>query len=172
MAEIQYLIGDVTQPKGADVLIVQCVNNLGLYGAGVSGAIARRWPVVEQAYRKWFADADQLTFDGTLPLGRVQFVRCEQSLAPWRNIVVANIVGQDGVVGPGNPRPIRYLALRRGLQRVRRYALEHHYKVHMPRIGAGLAGGRWERVASIINAELINHDVAVVVYDLEVASGG
>ena len=38
--------------------------------------------------------------------------------------------------------------------------------VHMPRIGSGLAGGKWEQVEGIIREELTAADVAVTVYDL------
>jgi O-acetyl-ADP-ribose deacetylase (regulator of RNase III) len=53
-----------------------------------------------------------------------------------------------------------------GLASVRRFANEHSASIHMPRIGAGLAGGRWEDIACIIDAELVAHHVAVTVYDL------
>jgi hypothetical protein len=35
----------------------------------------------------------------------------------------------------------------------------------MPRIGCGLAGGKWERIEPLILQELSQHDVAVYVYD-------
>jgi hypothetical protein len=38
--------------------------------------------------------------------------------------------------------------------------------VHMPRIGCGLAGGRWEEVGAIVEEELASRGVAVTVYDL------
>ena len=41
----------------------------------------------------------------------------------------------------------------------------------MPRIGAGLAGGRWEEIASIVKEELVDHDVKVIAYDLPVTAG-
>jgi hypothetical protein len=36
----------------------------------------------------------------------------------------------------------------------------------MPRIGCGLAGGKWEEVGRIVEEELLNNGVAVTVYDL------
>jgi hypothetical protein len=35
----------------------------------------------------------------------------------------------------------------------------------MPRIGCGLAGGKWERVEPLIVARLVGADVPVTVYD-------
>jgi hypothetical protein len=36
----------------------------------------------------------------------------------------------------------------------------------MPRIGCGLAGGRWELVEPLVIGHLVRRDVAVTVYDL------
>lgn len=37
--------------------------------------------------------------------------------------------------------------------------------VHMPRIGCGLAGGRWERIEPLIITALCAQDIPVTVYD-------
>jgi hypothetical protein len=37
--------------------------------------------------------------------------------------------------------------------------------VHMPRIGCGLAGGRWERIEPLIIASLCDRDIVATVYD-------
>jgi hypothetical protein len=37
----------------------------------------------------------------------------------------------------------------------------------MPRIGCGLAGGRWELIDPIIDDELVTRGVDVTVYDLD-----
>ena len=42
---------------------------------------------------------------------------------------------------------------------------ENNASVHMPRIGCGLAGGKWEMIEPIILQRLSNNDVEVVVYD-------
>jgi hypothetical protein len=39
----------------------------------------------------------------------------------------------------------------------------------MPRIGCGLAGGKWEEIEPIIDEELISIGVVVTVYDLRPA---
>lgn len=38
--------------------------------------------------------------------------------------------------------------------------------VHMPRIGCGLAGGKWEVVGKIIEEELVARGIPTTVYDL------
>jgi O-acetyl-ADP-ribose deacetylase (regulator of RNase III) len=37
--------------------------------------------------------------------------------------------------------------------------------VHMPRIGCGLAGGRWERIEPLVTERLVRAGVPVTVYD-------
>jgi O-acetyl-ADP-ribose deacetylase (regulator of RNase III) len=89
----------------------------------------------------------------------VQFVQVEPAL--W----VANMIGQEGMgVKQGRP-PIRYEAIEEGLRRVAAFASERGASVHMPRIGCGLAGGKWEVIEPIIERTLIAASVEVTVYD-------
>lgn len=62
--------------------------------------------------------------------------------------------------------PVRYEAIREGLRATAVFAREQGASVHMPRIGAGLGGGRWEVISAIIEEELADQDVEVTVYDL------
>lgn len=39
--------------------------------------------------------------------------------------------------------------------------------VHMPRIGCGLAGGRWDRIEPLITAALCENGIATTVYDFD-----
>jgi O-acetyl-ADP-ribose deacetylase (regulator of RNase III) len=62
--------------------------------------------------------------------------------------------------------PIRYDALRVGLQKVAFEAERVGASVHMPRIGCGLAGGKWDEVEGIVRDELIAARIEVFVYNL------
>ena len=62
--------------------------------------------------------------------------------------------------------PIRYEAVRQCLKKVALFAMEQKASIHMPRIGCGLAGGKWELIEQIIKEELIDKEIAVTVYDL------
>ncbi|MFG2126703.1 hypothetical protein ACGFNV_02690 [Streptomyces sp. NPDC048751] len=44
-------------------------------------------------------------------------------------------------------------------------ALALEASVHMPRIGCGLAGGKWSRVEPLIAERLVKRGAAVTVYD-------
>lgn len=158
---ISYVIGDATAPEGAGPkVVVHVCNDIGRWGRGFVLAVSARWRRPEEDYRRWQHEGGAQPF----ALGEVQFVAVEDGL--W----VANLIGQHGIrIEHGQP-PVRYEAIRMGLASVRRFASEHSATIHMPRIGAGLAGGRWEEVACIIDEELVSHHVAVTVYDLPVST--
>lgn len=151
---LSYVEGDATAPHadGPRVLVHVC-NDIGGWGAGFVLAVSRRWKSPEREYRTWFKAAD-----GTFALGEVQFVAVEPDL--W----VANLIGQHGIRRTNAGPPVRYDAIRTGLGTVADFATHHQASVHMPRIGAGLAGGDWSTIEEIITSELAG--LAVTVYDL------
>jgi O-acetyl-ADP-ribose deacetylase (regulator of RNase III) len=92
-------------------------------------------------------------------LGEVQFVPV------GKYIYIANMLCQHGLQGRSNPVPLRYPALRECLQRVGQTAKRLQASVHMPKIGCGLAGGKWEKIEPIIIDELDGKNISVTVYD-------
>jgi O-acetyl-ADP-ribose deacetylase (regulator of RNase III) len=76
------------------------------------------------------------------------------------------MVGQHGLRGGATP-PIRYEAVEACLAKVAERARELDASVHMPRIGCGLAGGKWERIEPLVTKCLRDRGVAVTVYDFE-----
>lgn len=154
---INYIIGDATQPVGAGPkIIVHVCNDIGGWGRGFVVALSKRWPEPEQHYRAWHRGEEQKPF----ALGEVQFVQVGKTI--W----VANLIGQRDVRTVGGVPPVRYEAIRKGLRRVTEEARRLGASVHMPRIGCGLAGGKWEEVGKIVEDEIANRDVSVTVYDL------
>jgi O-acetyl-ADP-ribose deacetylase (regulator of RNase III) len=149
---INYLQGDATKPStiGTNIIAHVC-NNGGGWGFGFVISLSKRWPAPEAAYRK-------LSKSGRLELGVVQFVICNDK----SNCVVANMVAQEAYSMPGQPA-IRYDALEKCLVQVRNYAISKGASVHMPRIGCGLAGGKWSEIEPIIERAL--EGVDVYVYD-------
>jgi O-acetyl-ADP-ribose deacetylase (regulator of RNase III) len=154
---VDYVIGDATAPRGAGPrVIVHVCNDIGGWGRGFVVAISKRWKAPEAAYRDWHRRSGEPRF----ALGAVQFVEVEPDLS------VANLIGQAGLRTTNGKAPIRYGAVREGLARVREHAQQTGATVHMPRIGCGLAGGRWEEILPIIESELAAHGIDVTVYDL------
>lgn len=158
---IKYVKGDATRPRGKGTkIIVHCCNDLGAWGAGFVLAISRRWPEPEARY------VESIT-RGQLELGKVQFVEVDtdnDEEGEGDHIIVANLIGQKGLIGPVNPQPIRYSAIETGLRKVAHEAKKRSASIHMPRIGCGLAGGTWSKMEPII-AEALN-GLDVTVYDL------
>jgi O-acetyl-ADP-ribose deacetylase (regulator of RNase III) len=156
MSEITYIRGDATAPSGKGVkLIAHVCNDLGGWGKGFVLALSRRWPEPEKAYRVWHRDRAKNDFG----LGAIQLVRVERYL--W----VANMIGQRGTRTGSKGVPVRYEAIDTALGRLADEATGLGASVHMPRIGCGLAGGKWSRVEPLIKERLVGRGVAVTVYD-------
>jgi len=155
MKNINYLKGDATQPIGTEnKIIVHICNDIGGWGKGFVLAISKRWKAPEKNYRDWFASKENFQ------LGEVQFVQVEDNL--W----IANLIGQHKIRKDENGNaPIRYNAIEIGLQKVQIKAKELNATIHMPRIGCGLAGGKWEQIEPILNKTLINNNIETTVYD-------
>ncbi len=155
---IKYIQGDATNPLGDNhKVIVHICNDLGKWGKGFVLAISKKWKLPETSYKNAFSA------EPTPNLGDVQFIEVEP------DTTVANIIGQHGVYSKRSKQkepPIRYEAVRKGLEKVAIFAKSKNASVHMPRIGCGLAGGTWEEIEPIILTTLIHADIEVLVYDL------
>lgn len=149
-------MGDATRPVGEGVkLLTHCCNDVGAWGAGFVMAISKRWDGPERNFRSW----------ANPKLGEVQLVQVED------DVIVCNLIGQKGIKKKyGTVPPVRYDAIRKGLASIRSMIVDNDhnkkYSVHMPMMGAGLAGGDWSVVADIVEEELIQHGVEVYVYQL------
>ncbi|MFG2000696.1 macro domain-containing protein [Spirillospora sp. NPDC048911] len=156
MGEIRYLQGDATSPQAKGVKVIAHVcNDLGGWGKGFVLAISRRWPEPEAAYRAWHRDRAHNDFG----LGSIQLVQA----TPY--IWVANMVAQRGMKPSRKGPPIRYEALDKCLAALAPQAKALKASIHMPRIGCGLAGGKWERVEPLITANLTTRNLDVTIYD-------
>ena len=153
--QINYIKGDATNPTTpGNKIIVHICNDIGGWGKGFVMAISKRWIEPEKQYRLWYKSKSNFE------LGQVQFVQVTDDL--W----IANLIGQHKINQDelGNP-PIRYNAVKSGLDKVREFAVDKNASVHMPRIGCGLAGGTWDSIEPIIVDSLIDPGLPVTVYD-------
>lgn len=152
---INYVQGDATRPVGGGPKVIpHIVNNVPAWGRGFVMALSARWPKPEAAYRKW-------ALNESFRLGMVQPVRVQDDL--W----VLNMLAQRGIRSNEGPPPISYGALRICLGKVSVFAATHEASVHMPRIGAGLAGGDWDVIEGLILAELVDRGLSVTVYEFD-----
>lgn len=156
MKEIEYTKGDATVPQAKGIKIIAHIcNNLGGWGKGFVLAISKKWETPETAYRKWHRERAENDFE----LGNIQLVEANQY------IYVCNMIAQQGMKTGSNGAPIRYEALEKCLEKLAIEAKALNASIHMPRIGCGLAGGKWEMVEPIILENLSKNDIEVTVYD-------
>jgi O-acetyl-ADP-ribose deacetylase (regulator of RNase III) len=158
MATIHYLKGDATVPQAAGTKIIAHIcNNIGGWGKGFVLAISKRWTSPEESFRAWHRDRAHNDF----ALGSIQLVQVGSY------IHIANMIGQQGLKSGSDGPPIRYEAVADCLGKLALAAQAMGASVHMPRIGTGLAGGKWERIEPLILETLIAAGVQVYVYDFE-----
>jgi hypothetical protein len=153
MIPIIYLNGDVTKPTNdGRKLLVHIVNSKGGWGAGFVLSISRCWKEPELEYRQWFKSKKGFE------LGNIQFVKVES------DIVIVNMLAQDGYGEDGKP-PIRYDALEKCLEKVGIAAIKNKASVIGPKIGSGLAKGKWDIIESLIIKTISSKDVPVFIYN-------
>jgi len=160
---ITYVTGDATRPTGdAPKLIAHVCNDMGGWGRGFVVALSQRDKTPEMMYRMW-SEIPTMSWhgDGAFALGNVQFAAFGDG-----DTTVANMIAQHGVARGVFPPPIRYEALRKCLRKVAEHAVSSGASVHMPRIGCGLAGGRWSEVEPMIAETVCSRGIHVTVYDL------
>lgn len=158
MKTIQYIKGDATVPQAKGIKIIAHIcNDIGGWGKGFVLAVSKRWEAPEKEYRNWHRSRSKNNF----ALGETQLIQVE------KYIYVANMIGQKGIKTGSNDIPVRYEAIEKCLETLANEALTLNASVHMPRIGCGLAGGKWTEIEPIIERTLLNKNVEVFIYDFE-----
>jgi len=156
MKEIKYINGDATVPQAKGVKIITHIcNNIGGWGKGFVLAISKKWKEPEQEYRLWHRERAQNNFE----LGSIQIIQVEEYL------YVCNMIGQQGIKRGSKGAPIRYTAVENCLDKLTLEAKKLNASVHMPRIGCGLAGGKWNKIEPLIERTLLSNDIETIVYD-------
>lgn len=145
------IYGDATEPQAEGTKIIAHVcNNKGVWGAGFVLAVSNKWPRVKEMYQTWMKNMIDLG-------GKTQFALADS------DIIVANMVAQDGVGGGG--RLVNYNWLADCLESVAFRAKQHNHSVHMPMIGAGLGGGNWNIIEAIIRETLKDVDTTIYMWE-------
>lgn len=172
-------------PKDKNVLLTHIVNDIGAWGAGFVVAVSKQWPGPEKLYRQWYQETEfdyeaaafklekfnfflREYFTEPVPfvLGQIQPVPVGNFSGEFRHYVV-NLIGQRSCGDFKGIPPIRYEAIREGFVRLDEFAdyvatqSGKETEIHMPMIGAGLAGGKWEIIEGLINKYLSQQKVFV-----------
>jgi len=126
-------------------VIAHGVNCQGVMGSGVALAVRQKYPEVYTAYSLLCLKHEDWNL-----LGRYQFVSVGDNLA------VVNLFTQLDY-GRGRSRYVSYDAIDNAFRGC--FSLLDNETLNIPAIGAGLGGGNWKIISSIIEAHQGNHKV-------------
>lgn len=153
--EIKEVDGDALQPRGTGPrLIVHVIPDTKTKwgGNGFASQLRRRHEHVWEQFKVETLDRNRAPILGEVFFG---------TLAD--DVSVAHMCAQRGI-GVSSQTRLRYAALAECLSQVRELALRLGASVHMPRVGTGHGGARWEVVRELIAEELVDKGVPTTVY--------
>ena len=150
-SRMQVVKGDLLEmaESGTFDVIVHGCNCQHTMGAGIAKQIKSRFP---QAF-----EADLKTLKGAAKLGTISTVQVK---IERRSLVIVN--GYTQVHWRGSGVKVSYEAVRSVMRQVKKDF--SGLRIGYPKIGAGLAGGDWERIEEIIDAELTGEQHWLVEY--------
>lgn len=142
------VIGNVTE--AFDTYIAHGCNAQGVMGSGVAKAVREKWPKAYDDYKLFLPT--YIKKDTSEALGNIMF-----SYQPDGKVIIncitQNYYGRDGM------KYVSYDAIDECFLRLSRQLKEPG--ISIPKIGAGLGGGRWEVIEEIIKHRMKNFTVTV-----------
>lgn len=146
---IKYIDGDLVKESHLFDVIAHCCNCFTNMGAGIAPQIKHKFP---EAYA---ADCETQSGDES-KLGTITYT---ENTTP----IVVNLYGQFDYTGRRSGKmDLDYDALRSALKAMREKFTGKTFG--LPMIGAGLAGGDWNVIESIIEEEMRGEYVTIVRY--------
>lgn len=154
MAQVKYVKGDlITMAKNGDFnVIAHGANCFHMMGAGIAGRIAKEFPEAVEA-------------DNTTPNGKYD------KLGTLKAVTISNTLHQLIVVNAYTQyhggKSLNYTALMLCLHKLSVILDDPKYKIGLPQIGCGIAGGDWNIVKTMIEEafQACEAEVTVVEYD-------
>lgn len=145
MAIVKYIQGDIVD---TDIkVIAHGVNCQNTMGSGVAKVLYTKWPEVKNGYHEYCGNIPKEDRLGTIDM---------LTLKDYDKVIL-NCFTQYNY-GYQDKLLVSYDAIHKCFEEISQYC----YKIAIPKIGCGLAGGNWEIVEKIINdATRDNCDVYV-----------
>lgn len=147
---------------GSSIVIPHVCNNINVFGAGFAAAISKEFPEVKDNYH---------LLGKNQKLGHVQYISVKKDKDYGHEIIVANMIAQNGIRSPKNPRPLNYFALGYCMKNISSFIQnkKHNdntisFQIHCPKFGSGLAGGNWNFVQNLIEDVWTNEKITVYQY--------
>ena len=149
---VKYIKGDIVKLFSEGKVIAHGCNCFHTMGAGVAGQLASKFPVILSTDKAAtdYADREKLgTFSLALAINGGACLNLYTQYEPGPNI--------------------DYGALVNAFQKMDKFLSGSLFKmdVYIPRIGAGIAGGDWEKIEALINMFTPNVNIIVVDWDGE-----
>lgn len=137
---MKYVKGNLLEAK--EPFIAHGCNGQGVMGSGVAAAIRAKWPGAFEVYKQ-----SQLQ-NGGLPLGSYSAFKTEDGR------IVINLVTQE-FYGTGK-RQVNYASIIAGFDAIAQELIKNLSKdekvirIALPKIGAGLGGGDWNLIETLL----------------------
>ena len=147
-------------------VIIHICNDINKWGKGFVISLSNRYYMAKEVYHQSIP-LNQI-------LGSISSVLVSDSEDKndinGGKILIVNMIAQHGIAARYGIPPIRYDALEQCLNNLMLLLYEKYREytisVHMPRIGCGLAGGKWLEVEVILRKTVLVH-YDCYVYDLK-----
>jgi O-acetyl-ADP-ribose deacetylase (regulator of RNase III) len=154
---IKYIKADLfTTP---DKIIAHGCNAQGVMGSGVALLVKQKYPWAYDYYKKCVR---------TSPWDDVHTEYFVGNLYPVMQdgITIANCITQNYYGRDPSVRYVSYDGVDRCMKALSMHMFENNFhSVSMPKIGAGLGGGKWPIIASIVRVQLVARGLNVNIYD-------
>lgn len=132
-------------------IIVHGCNAQGVMGSGVALAVKNKYPQAFAAYKEQLAEASGDT------LGSI-FWACIFHNTDYDRLFIANAITQN-LYGKTGDKFVSYDAVDKCMLSLNMQ--NAGLPIHMPKIGAGLGGGKWEVIEEIIKHRITSVPVTV-----------
>jgi hypothetical protein len=154
-----------SEELGSSVIVPHVCNNIDLFDAGFAAAVSKYYPAVKENYHLLGKNFLKNNF------GHSQFIDIPVKNKYNHKLIFVNMIAQNGVRNPTNPRPLNYAALTKCMMGVAHYinqntdffSISSSVEIHAPKFGSGLAGGNWLFISDLI--EDIWNKYTVYIYD-------
>jgi O-acetyl-ADP-ribose deacetylase (regulator of RNase III) len=158
--------------EGKFDVIIQGNNCMNVQGAGLAPQFVKAFGTdkFKMEHSEYKGDINKL---GTIDFQKKYFEQRDENIYKWTSypmwevsyVFVVNCYTQFNYGSnhaDGDAKPVDYDAIKMVMRK-----LNHKFKglrIGMPKIGAGLAGGDWNKIKAIIQKEIVDCDVTVVIY--------
>lgn len=146
---MKHMVGDILLNVNRGIIVHGC-NAQGVMGGGIAAQIKQKYPT---AFKEYFNMLKKHEEHGCKDcLGSVNISKIPNT----NDFYIANAITQE-YYGT-DMRHVNYEAIAKAFENISDFAMSENLPIHYPMIGAGLAGGNWTIISTIINETLIGCD--------------